>query len=342
VTGSADGLDRLLAHPRARLAHLPTPLVPLPRLADTLGLDELLLKADHETGFALGGNKVRKLEYVLAPDRIEGVTCLITAGGPQSNHCRVTAAFAARHGLDCILVLNGPEPADPRGNALLHRLFGSEIRTVAERAEREAGLAAAARDVEEGGGRPLVVPIGASTGLGALGYARAASELVGQLDALGPRPERTLVFFSSSSCGTLAGLALGIGLLGRPDVVPVAVSADASVHEIHTKTTEIVRDGSALLGVGLPWSLGAEAEGAVHQPAPFVALDSEVGEGYGVPTASSRDATSLFAREAGVVLDPTYTAKAAAGLVAWIRERGVGAGERIVFLHTGGHPGLFA
>ena len=333
--GDARALERLLARPRTRLAHLPTPLVAHPRLARALGLDELYVKADDETGFALGGNKVRKLEYELAPERLAGATCLLTAGGPQSNHCRVTAAFAARHGLDCVLVLNGPEPLVPTGNAFLHRLFGAEIRTVADRSAREDALGAAAAEIDAVGGRSLVVAIGASTGLGSLGYARAAHELAQQLDTLGPRPRRTLVFFASSSCGTLAGLVLGLAIVGRSDIVPIAVSADATVSEIHGRTVEIVADGAALVGTRppIPEMVGK---------APFTALDSEVGEGYGIPTPASLEATSLFARKAGIVLDPTYTAKAAAGMISWIRERGAGPGERVVFLHTGGHPGLLA
>ncbi|HIB09476.1 MAG TPA: pyridoxal-phosphate dependent enzyme, partial [Gemmatimonadetes bacterium] len=131
---SSTALIRLSEWPRLQLANLPTPIRPLPRLAEALGgptLD-LLVKLDSETGFALGGNKVRKLEFELAPDRLEGVTCLITAGGPQSNHCRVTAAAAAQLGLRCVLIVNGSEPETPTGNALLHRLFGAEIVTVPE------------------------------------------------------------------------------------------------------------------------------------------------------------------------------------------------------------------
>jgi len=329
---SASGpVERLLSWPRSRLAHLPTPLVAVPRLAEDLGIADLWVKLDAETGFALGGNKVRKLEYELAPDRLQGRTDLVTAGGPQSNHCRVTAAFAARHGLGCTLVVQAPEPDRPTGNALLHRLFGAEIRTVPDRAAREPHLQVVAREIEDAGGSPLVVPIGASTGLGCLGYARAAVELVEQLDALGPRPRRTLLFVASSSCGTAAGLLLGLELLGRDDVLPVTVSADACADELLRRTVEIARAGAELVG--------ADVDVRADR---IVADDTQVGEGYGIPTDASREALEQFGRSAGVVLDPTYTAKAAAGMIHWIRARGVAPDERVLFLHTGGHPGLLA
>lgn len=325
-------MKALLDRPRTRLASLPTPLVMAPRLASALDTREILVKLDAETGFALGGNKVRKLEYELAPARLDGVDCLITAGGPQSNHCRVTAAFAARFGLRCILVVQGPLPTTPTGNHRLHHLFGAEIRDVASREERYAGMAAAAAEVEAAGGRPRVVPLGASTGHGALGYARAAHELLAQLDAFAGNPvERTLLFVPSSSAGTLAGLLLGLGLSGRTDVYPIGVSADADADELRAEAVRIAREGADVLGLDAPPELPA-----------FQIDDARVGAGYGIPTPESEEATVLFARREGLVLDPTYTAKAAAGMIDWIRERGIAPGERCVFLHTGGHPGLLA
>jgi D-cysteine desulfhydrase len=316
------------------LAHLPTPLYPAERLAAELGGSglDLYVKMDAETGFALGGNKVRKLEFELAPKRLEGVSRLVTAGGPQSNHCRVTAAAAAaaRLGLKCTLVLSGVEPPDPTGNALLHRLFGAEIVMVPERSERTDRMDSVAVECAARGEHVLVVPIGASTGLGCLGYARAAVELTKQLEDLGPRPDRTWLFVPSSSCGTLAGLLLGISLLGLEDVQLVGVSADVSAAELTARTLEIARDGAALLG----W------QGRLLDN--LIALDDQVGEGYGLPTPAAREALELFARTEGLVLDPTYTSKAAAGLVAWARAGRFSVSDRVVFLHTGGHPGLLA
>ena len=326
-------LARLASWPRRALATLPTPLLRAPRLATSLDRPDLdlLVKMDSETGFALGGNKVRKLEYELAAGRLKGVTCLVTAGGPQSNHCRVTAAAAARLGLECVLVVNGPEPAQPRGNALLHRLFGASVRVVASREARTPALADVAAEVAAAGGRALVVPIGASTGLGALGYAAAAVELAAQLGELAGAPERTWLFVPSSSCGTLAGLVLGFALLGRRDVRLVGVSADASAREIRDNALRVAAEGSELLS----W------RGPLHE-GHLLAADDQVGEGYGRPTEASTAAIRRFAQAEGIVLDPVYTAKAAAGLVDWVRSGRIPRGDRVVFLHTGGHPALLA
>ena len=328
---SSTALIRLSEWPRLQLANLPTPIRPLPRLAEALGgptLD-LLVKLDSETGFALGGNKVRKLEFELAPDRLEGVTCLITAGGPQSNHCRVTAAAAAQLGLRCVLIVNGSEPETPTGNALLHRLFGAEIVTVPERQDRIAHLESTAVRIGTEGGHPLVIPLGASTGLGSLGYVVASAELFNQLGTLKSSPERTVVFVASSSCGTLAGLLLGISLLELDDVLLVGVSADMSAIEIEERSTQIAREGADLLG----WNGTLLTES-------ITAIDDQVGGGYGLSTAASDEALRMFALHEGLVLDPTYTAKAAAGLISWMRTDMVSERDRVVFLHTGGHPGL--
>lgn len=327
----SEAIKLLQGWPRTELANLPTPLLRPDRLAAELGVGDLVVKMDSETGFALGGNKVRKLEFVLAPDRIEGVTCLVTAGGPQSNHCRVTAAFAARHGLRCVLVTQGPAPDPPTGNALLHRLFGAEIVTVADPDDRIETMRHVATAVDAEGGHAMVVPIGASTGLGSLGYALGALELMEQLDDLAPPPQATSVFVSSSSCGTLAGLLLGLTLLDRRDVRLFGISADATSEELRSTTLAIAKEAASLLEVDVDL-------GAVE----LVTVDDQVGEGYGIATAASEAATAVFGQLAGIVLDPTYTAKAAAGMIDWIRQRELSSSHRVVFLHTGGHPGLLA
>jgi len=286
---------------------------------------------DAESGFALGGNKVRKLEFELIPERLEGITHLITAGGAQSNHCRLTAAFAARAGLKCVLVTVGPEPESPTGNALLHRLFGAEILTVPEREDRTPAMDVLARRIAAEGGRALIIPIGASTGLGSLGYASAALELLEQLDALDDGADSTLLFGSTSSCGTFAGLLLGLTLAGRADVQLIGVSADAPASEITSATLKLAVDGARLLGT----SLGLT-------PAPLHSMDSQIGAGYGIPTSASIEATDMFGRFAGIVLDPTDTSKAAAGMIEWLERKGVEKRRRVVFLHTGGAPGLLS
>lgn len=330
---ATDLVARVDARPRTRLAQLPTPLIAARNLRAALGPDapEILVKRDDLTGFGLGGNKVRKLEHELPPDRIEGLTHLITMGGPQSNHCRVTAAAAAHLGLRCILVVSGDPGEPPRGNAMLHRLLGADVRVVGGRDEREDAVAAAVRAVEREGGRALPVPLGASTPHGALGYVHAAAELVLQLDGL-PEPRRPArVFLASSSAGTLGGLVAGLTLLGRSDIHLTGVSADVASDELVEGALELATGAMELLGAA-----GAPIRSIVS------ADDGQVGKGYGIPTLASREALELFARAEGTLLDPVYTAKAAAGLIGAVRAGAVGAYERAVFLHTGGHPALFA
>ncbi len=339
---------RLDAVGRARFACLPTPLLPAPALASRLGSGvRLLIKADAWTGLGLGGNKVRKLEFELAPERLEGVTDLVTAGGPHSNHCRVTAAAAARLGLGCSLVVDGA-PEDPgRGNALLHRLFGARIVTVGEAAERTAAMEEEARRIAAAGGRALTIPVGASTPRGALGYVLAAAELRDQLAALGHavgeesgEKEPVWIFLSASSGGTLAGLVAGCALLGwRPRTVGVSAGEPAAA--LASTAAALARGAVRLLesasGADPAPLLAAVAEAA----ADMRTTDEFAGAGYGAPTARGQRAIELFGRRAGVILDPVYTAKAAAATVAWIREGRAPRGATVVFLHTGGHPALF-
>ncbi len=332
---SEDGarLELLDQLPRERLAVEPTPLVralALEReLAATLGraIPRILIKLDSYTGFAMGGNKVRKLEYVLAPERLEGVTHLVTAGGVDSNHARVTAAAAARLGLGCVLILNGEPPVAPRGNALLQRLFGAEIRMVRTRAERTPLMEIVADDIAAAGGRALVIPVGASTPLGALGYVRAGKELHGQLAELDPPVDAATVVIAASSCGTLAGLYLAISMLGAGHVRLFGVSADVSRAEILQDTVTLAS------GAGL--RLGWSGELAREQ---LDATDAFVGDGYGIPTTESERAREMFGRYAGVLLDPTYTAKAAAAFLHAIRTAQIPPGHTAVFWHTGGWP----
>lgn len=337
-----DVLRRLEALPRTELSVLPTPLRRAENLRRALGPDapEVWIKHDDLTGFGLGGNKVRKLEHELAPDRLEGVTHLVTSGGAQSNHCRVTAAAAARLGLGCVLVVNGDPGDPPTGNALLHRLLGADVRRVGDREERAAGVEAARREIEARGGRPLVVPLGASTPTGALGYLRAAVELDRQLTRETAGADgRTALFVASSSAGTLGGLTAGRALLDREGTTLVGVSADVGADELLGSARELALGALRLLG-------GAAAEDGrtrlKSRPEWLRVTDREVGGGYGIPTEASREAARLWARSEGVILDPVYTAKAAAAVVRATREGELAAYQHVVFLHTGGHPALFA
>lgn len=340
------------AIPRRVLAVTPTPLLRLTALEAHLGRESgrpaprILAKVDAWTGFGLGGNKVRKLEPLLAATGLEGVSCLITAGSPQSNHARVTAAAAAHLGLDCVIVTNGTPARPLRGNARLQTLYGARFRRVERREERDPAMEEEARHVAAAGGSALVIPIGASTPLGALGYVRAALEFADQLRGLerhgaaGSRGRsyarttagRLHVFVATSSGGTLAGLWAGLGPAGLSESTLVGVSADASEVEI--------LETAARLSAGALELLRAASNG---EPGPFeqpelVADTAFIGGGYGEPTAAGDEATALFGSRAGLLLDPTYTAKAAAGTLDWIREGRVDTEDTVVFWHTGGWP----
>jgi 1-aminocyclopropane-1-carboxylate deaminase/D-cysteine desulfhydrase-like pyridoxal-dependent ACC family enzyme len=314
----------IAALPTIPLAFEPTPVEELTRLQSLLGAGpRLLVKRDDAIPFAFGGNKVRKLRLVAADALAERADTLITCGGVQSNHARVTAAVAAKLGLRCVLVVNGAEPSTPTANALLDRLLGADIRHVASRAERAAMMETVAAQERAAGRRPYVIPLGASIPLGAAALALAIQELLAQI----PAPH--VILHSSSSAGTQAGFIAGCALAGVRSRV-IGISADESAAAL---TAEVRR----LLG-GLGSTIGA--------PARFDAVDIEiddgfVGEGYGVPTRESREAIDLLARTEALFLDPTYTAKAMAALIAYVRSGRFGKGETVLFWHTGGQVGLF-
>jgi D-cysteine desulfhydrase family pyridoxal phosphate-dependent enzyme len=305
---------------RVPLAHLPTPVVPLDRLAAHLGMraGALLAKLDDATGLAAGGNKVRKLEYLCAEALALGCDTLVTGGGVQSNHARLTAAAARRLGLECTLVLGGAcQPAV--GNLVLDRVLGADIRAVEayDFATLEAAIVTACDDLAAHGRRPYRVPIGGSTPLGALGYVRCARELCEQVVDC----ERVVV--ASGSGGTQAGLAAGFGDHAR--VIGVDVGARSGLAE-HVRT------------------LAAQAAQLAELPLPTGAPlleGGQIGATYGAHTDACRDAIRLAARLEGLVLDPVYTGKAMAGLIAARRRGRIGAATRVVFVHTGGLPALF-
>jgi 1-aminocyclopropane-1-carboxylate deaminase/D-cysteine desulfhydrase-like pyridoxal-dependent ACC family enzyme len=310
------------------LAHYPTPIEEAARLRAAIGGGpRLLVKRDDAITFGFGGNKVRKIEMVAARARAEGADLLITTGGVQSNHCRVTAAAAARLGMRSVIVANGAPPARLSGNALLDSMYGAEVRYVATREERAPAMEQAAAEWRARGAHPFVIPLGASTPLGALGLARAVGEMVGQL----PAPP-DFIFHSTSSGGTQAGLVAGCALHGL-DTRVIGISADESVAGIQATVTGIIHGMGDLLGIdgkALAASSAIEAD------------DRFVGDGYGVPTRRSREAQALVAATEALVVDHTYTAKALAGMIAWVREGRVAAGATALFWHTGGQVGIFA
>lgn len=310
--------------PRIRLAHLPTPIEPLPRLSAHLGGPRLWVKRDDQTGLAFGGNKTRKLEFVLAEAQANGAQTLITVGGVQSNHCRQTAALAARFNLDCILVLNGDPNQAPSGNLLLDQFFGADI-VWTSREQREAALQATFQHAWEEGKRPYLVPLGASTPLGALGYAAAFEECL-QQDVV--RPDWMVV--ASSSGGTQAGLVLGAKLANWGGKV-LGISIDQPVGELQQTVANLASEASILLG-----------EKQILRPDDVLVNADYLGGGYAVLGDAEVEAIRLFARYEGLLLDPVYTGRAAAGLIDLIRKGFFKPDESVLFWHTGGTPALFA
>lgn len=321
-------LSALESIPFVALAHYPTSVDELERLRAALGGGpRLLVKRDDAIGFGFGGNKVRKIEMIAARAKADGADLLVTTGGVQSNHCRVTAAAAARLGMRCVVVANGVAPERLSGNALLDSLYGAEVRYVPTRDDRAPGMEEAASAWRARGGRPFVIPLGASTPLGALGFVRAAGEMAAQL----PAPP-DYVFHSSSSGGTQAGLVAGCALHGLATRV-IGVSADETSAAIRSTVGGIVEGIGGLLGIdghALASTCAIEAD------------DRFVGDGYGVPSDASREAQSLLARTEALVVDHTYTAKALAGMIGWIREGRIARDATVLFWHTGGQVGLFA
>jgi 1-aminocyclopropane-1-carboxylate deaminase/D-cysteine desulfhydrase-like pyridoxal-dependent ACC family enzyme len=326
---AAQLLTALASVPRLPLVPSATPIEAMPRLAAALGgtrRPSLYVKRDDAIPFGFGGNKVRKLALVAARARAEGADTLITAGAVQSNHARATAATAARLGMRAILVLNGTPQERPTANALLDRLLGAEIVHVPTRENRQPGMMEAADRCRAAGCRPFVIPVGASTPLGALAFALALVELTEQM-----APPDVIVL-STSSGGTQAGLVAGCRLLGLPTRI-LGISADASAAALRADVGSIV---SGIAG-HIPVDAAALETGTAIE-----VDDRFVGAGYGIPTDASREAVDLAARTEALFLDPTYTAKAMAGLIAAVREKRFEKGQTVLFWHTGGQPGLFA
>lgn len=309
--------------PRIRLASLPTPIEALPSLSSYLGGPQILVKRDDLTGLGLGGNKVRKLEYLVAEAQANGAKQLITTGAAQSNHCRQTAAAAARLGLSCHLVLSGKEEASHGGNLLLDRLLGAEI-TWCTRSERETKLTQVFDSAWSEGKRPYLIPYGGSSPTGAAGYVTAFDEMVAQ----GLSPD--VIVFASSSGGTQAGLVLG-AKINKSQTRILGISVDESADELREKIVRIANDSSERLQI-----LDKVGLNEIH------VNDQYIGGGYGVVSSLERDAIKVFARKEGLLLDPVYTGRAGGALIDLISKGELKAGEQVLFWHTGGTPALFA
>ena len=319
--------------PRVRLAALPTPLDEAPRLARALAgsgdAPRLLIKRDDLTGFALGGNKVRKVEYHLGEALAGGYDALVTTGAIQSNHCRVTAAAARVGGMECVLVLRPVEPEVVQGNLLLDHLFGARVRITqgTDRAAADAAIADEMAALRAKGRRPYLIPGGASTPLGAAAYLQAFDEMRSQATAQGIAVDS--VVFCTGSGGTHAGLALGAAL-SQSGVEIVGVSDGA-------KREYLAPIVSALVG-----EFAERFKVDVHiAPQDVVVLD-EYGGTYGEPTPGCVKAIKTAALTEGLLLDPVYTGKAMAGLADLMTRRRWRRDQTVVFWHTGGQPALFA
>jgi D-cysteine desulfhydrase family pyridoxal phosphate-dependent enzyme len=319
----------LTAFARDRIATLPTPLHDLANLSRELGGPRIVIKRDDLTGLAFGGNKTRKLEYLVADARAQGATHLITMGGIQSNHVRQTAAAARIAGMQAALVLteDNPEP-DVQGNYMLDLLLDAECHITPTDQDPVAKMDEIAADLRDQGHVPYVMPGGGSSPVGALGYVSAMLELNHQLWDQGIHADR--LYHAAGSGGTQAGAVLGSALYGGEyDVIGVAVSGTAE--QKIDRCAGLVTETAALLGIDNPVAASD-----------IVVDDSQVGEGYGIPTEAMLAAIKLLALTEGILLDPVYTGKAFAAMLADVRSGAVGADQTVIFLHTGGTPALFA
>lgn len=313
---------------RLNLAQLPTPVHELKQLSGALGGPEIWVKRDDQTGLALGGNKVRKLEFLVGDALRRNCDTLITAGGPQSNHCRQTAAAAARHGLKCELVLGGNPPPIPNGNLLLDLMLGANLNwTTRER--RNLVMEEVAEGVRSRGGSPYLIPVGGSNGLGCLGYALAIKELCEQLSSC---PTFNTIVVASSSGGTQAGMVLGARLHGlRSRILGISIDNEKLPDvPYQQELARIANEGAELIGAGVTF-----------QESDFEVEYGYLGGGYGVLGDPEREAITQVARLEGLFLDPVYSGRAMGALVDLIRKGAIGRDESVLFWHTGGCPALF-
>lgn len=323
---------QLARFPRRRYTPHFTPLEPLPRLSEALGGPEIWIKRDDLLGLAAGGNKTRKLEFLVADALAQGADTLITVGAPQSNHCRLTLAAAAKEGLKCRLVLEqripGSYKADATGNNFLFGLLGAEAIDVVDAGDDlNAAMQRSAAAIEADGRRAYIIPGGGSNALGALGYVSCAHEIAAQSFEQGVSFDAIVV--ASGSCGTHSGLLVGAR----------SVNFDAPITGINVRRPRAEQEGNLLK---LARETAALLEIEPPQAKDVTALDEWVGGGYSVPTDEMIEAVHMLARLEGVLLDPVYSGKAMAGLIGLARRGAFKKGQRVLFVHTGGSPALFA
>lgn len=322
----------LARFPRLNFAHLPTPLEPLNNLTQLLGGPNLWIKRDDCTGLAGGGNKTRKLEFLMADAVACGADTIITQGATQSNHARQTAAIAVKMGMGCHILLedrtNSKEVDYNRnGNVMLNQLFGAQLRAFPAGADMVSAMEELAAELRAGGRKPYIIPGGGSNEIGALGYVNCALELLQQVNSAGLHIAS--VVHGTGSAGTQAGLVTGFS--GSNSLIPVLGIGVRAAREQQEANVFNLADRTAHK-LGIPGAVKRED---------VVANCDYVGEGYGIPAASTLEAIELFARYEGILLDPVYSGKGAAGLIDLIRKGQLQKGENVVFLHTGGSQALF-
>lgn len=322
----------LARFPRKRFAHLPTPLEPMENLTRLLGGPKLWIKRDDCTGLAGGGNKTRKLEFLMAAAEAEGADTIITQGAVQSNHARQTAAIAARMGYQCHLLLeNRTESLDPdflgNGNVLLDEMYGAQLQRFAGGTDMNEQMALLAERLKGEGRKPYIIPGGGSNRIGALGYANAAIELVTQCNDMDLKVDH--IVHATGSAGTQAGLVAGL-TAGHADIPVLGISVRAeraaqeeNVYRLAAETADYIGSAAAL------------------KRAHVVANSDYVGGGYGIPTEEMIEAVNLAARHESILLDPVYSGKGMAGLIDQVRQGAYQSNENVVFIHTGGAQALF-
>lgn len=320
---------RLTQLPRFQIAILPTAVTKLPRLTEQLRGPALLIKRDDLNGLAFGGNKTRKLEFLIGEALEQGFNCVITGGSAQSNHCRQTAAAASVAGLECHLVLGGQEPDAVTGNLLLDRLLGAIIHWSGEYRKGEK-IPEIAEQLKSQGKKPYIIPYGGSNAIGATGFVEAMRELAIQLQDVGQ--PITHIVFASSSCGTQAGMAVGARLfVPKVKVVGIRIDKDETELPFEEQLVVLANDTAKHVGTEMSFSKGD-----------FEVKDDYLGGGYGVMGDLERNAINLLARTEGILLDPVYTGRAFGAMVDLIKKGEFSKDDRVLFWHTGGTPALFS
>ncbi|MFQ3236967.1 MAG: D-cysteine desulfhydrase family pyridoxal phosphate-dependent enzyme [Paraglaciecola sp.] len=313
---------------KVQLGFFPTPVVELNNLRKVLAGPQIFMKRDDLSGLALGGNKTRKLEYILADALAKGCNSIVTAGAAQSNHCRQTAAAAAKLGMECHLVLGGQKPGEFTGNLLLDDLFGAYIHWAGENRKGE-DIPRVYKQLSDQGKKPYIVPYGGSNELGALSFVHAVQELKAQTSG----QAFSHIVFASSSGGTHAGLVLGKQLYGQDyQIVGINIDKDQDgqpSYRHHLLT--LIQQTAKLIEI--------DSDITEQQ---LVLLDDYIGQGYGVVGDLEREAIALTAKYEGILLDPVYTGRAMGGLIDMIRKQIFSPNDKVLFWHTGGAPALFA